>query len=188
MGSSRPAERDRQPSTREAIPRLSEVKCKTIAANAVVLFYRYVKVFEDERKKMRNHIWILAGTISLGLGILGIFIPILPTTPLFLLAAFCYGRGSSRFYNWLMYRSWVGGYIRSYREGRGIPIKQKLLTIALLWLSIGYAIGFVAETWWLRLLLGTIAVGVTIHLAKIKTRQAEASVAPTLGTSLDKAN
>ena len=122
---------------------------------------------------MRKSIWIIAGTISLGLGIVGIFIPILPTTPLFLLAAYCYARGSKRFYHWLIYRSWVGGYIRSYREGRGIPLKQKLLTIALLWLSIGYAIGFVAETWWLRLLLGAIAVGVTIHLVKIKTRRAK---------------
>ncbi len=122
---------------------------------------------------MRKSIWIIAGTISLGLGIVGIFIPILPTTPLFLLAAYCYARGSKRFYHWLVYRSWAGGYIQSYREGRGIPLKQKLITIALLWLSIGYAIGFVAETWWLRLLLGAIAVGVTIHLARIKTRRTE---------------
>lgn len=120
---------------------------------------------------MRKQIWIIAGTVSLGLGIVGIFIPILPTTPLFLLAAYCYMRGSQRFYQWLVYRSWVGGYIRSYREGRGIPLKQKILTIALLWLSIGYAIGFVAEAWWLRLLLAGIATGVTIHLVKIKIRR-----------------
>jgi len=120
---------------------------------------------------MRKHIWVAAGTISLGMGILGVFFPILPTTPFFLLAAFCYARGSQRFYHWLLYRSWAGAYIRSYREGRGIPLVQKVLTLTLLWLSIGYAIVFVAETWWLRLLLGGILVGVTAHLVRVKTRR-----------------
>jgi len=63
---------------------------------------------------MHKHLLVIGGSISLGLGILGIFFPVLPTTPFLLLAAFCYGRGSTRFYHWLVDRSWVGGYIRDY--------------------------------------------------------------------------
>jgi uncharacterized protein len=122
---------------------------------------------------MRKIFWIIGGTACLGLGILGIFLPILPTTPFLLLAAFCYGRGSMRFYHWLVNRSRLGDYIRSYREGRGILLKQKVMIIALLWLSIGFSIGFVATTWWMKALLVIVAVGVTIHLSKIKTLQQE---------------
>jgi uncharacterized membrane protein YbaN (DUF454 family) len=126
---------------------------------------------------MRRVTWIIVGSISLGLGIVGIVIPILPTTPFLLLAAFCYGRGSERFYDWLVNRSQLGEYIRSYREGRGIPLKQKLLTIALLWLTIGFAIGFTAAPWWVKALLAVVAVGVTIHLSRTKTRKDETPAA-----------
>ncbi|HNT56023.1 MAG TPA: YbaN family protein [Anaerolineaceae bacterium] len=127
---------------------------------------------------MVKQLWIIAGTICLGLGILGILLPVLPTTPFLLLAAFCYGRGSMGFYQWLVYRSPFGTYIRDYREGKGIPLRQKLLTLMLLWLSIGFAIGFVAESWWLRVLLFAIATGVTIHLARVKNRQPEEAALP----------
>jgi uncharacterized protein len=136
-------------------------------------------------KKMRNYLWVLGGTASLGLGILGIFFPVLPTTPFLLLAAFCYGRGSERFYNWLVYRSIFSEYIRNYREGRGIPLKQKLLTILLLWGTIGFAIGFAVTSWWLRALLLIIAIGVTTHLVRIKTLRSESSEVTEEPTSME---
>jgi len=122
---------------------------------------------------MRNKLWIIGGTVCVGLGILGIILPVLPTTPFLLLAAFCYGRGSMRFYHWLVNQSRLGDYIRSYQEGRGIPLKQKMMAIALLWLTIGFSIGFVVTTWWVKAILVVVAVGVTIHLSKIKTWQQE---------------
>jgi hypothetical protein len=73
-----------------------------------------------------------------------------------------------------MTNRWFGEYIRNYREGRGIPLKQKVLTIALLWVTIGYAAGFVVPQWWLRLILVGIASGVTIHLIRTKTYRPEA--------------
>ena len=75
--------------------------------------------------------WILitAGTIFIGIGIIGIFIPILPTTPFLLLAAACYARSSTRFYDWLINNKLIGAYIKNYREGRGIPLKIKVFTI-----------------------------------------------------------
>lgn len=112
---------------------------------------------------------IVLGTICVGLGILGIVLPVLPTTPFLLLAAFLYARSSDRFYNWLLTNRWFGPYIDNYRRGRGMPLIQKGLTIALLWLSIGYAAGFVVTATWLQMLLLGIAVGVTWHLLRIPT-------------------
>jgi len=112
---------------------------------------------------------VVCGTICVTLGILGMFLPLLPTTPFLLLAAFCYSRSSKRFYNWLMTNRWSGKYIRNYRQGKGIPLKQKLFTILLLWLTIGYAAGFVVRLRWVKIILFGIAIGVTIHLIRIKT-------------------
>ena len=120
-------------------------------------------------KQISKNVWIFGGTVCVGLGVLGVFLPVLPTTPFLLLAAFCYGRGSERFYQWLVYRSWVGSYIRNYQSGRGIPPKQKALTILLLWLTIGSTIGFVALAWWLKAAMVIMAIGVTIHLVRMKT-------------------
>ena len=114
-------------------------------------------------------ILITSGTIFLGLGLIGIFIPILPTTPFLLLAAACYARSSQRFYNWLMNNKWFGNYIKNYREGRGIPLKFKILTISLLWLTILNSIYFVINNFLIEMILIIIAIGVTIHILTIKT-------------------
>lgn len=113
---------------------------------------------------MRKHLLVVAGTLSLGLGIVGIFVPILPTTPFLLLSAACYARGSRRLHDWLMSRPRLGAYIRRYREGLGIPLGTKLITVALLWATIGFAVLVAAESAWLRVLLVVIAVGVTVHV------------------------
>ena len=121
-------------------------------------------------KQIQKSAWIFGGTVCIGLGLLGVFLPILPTTPFLLLAAFCYGRGSKRFYHWLVHQSWAGNYIQNYLSGNGIPAKQKAFTIALLWLTIGATIGLVNLAWWLNVVLLIVAVSVTIHLIKMKTR------------------
>ena len=123
--------------------------------------------------KISRILLIAAGTLFVILGVVGMFLPILPTTPFLLLAAVCYARSSQRFYNWLLTNRWFGEYIRNYREGRGIPLKQKVLTISLLWLTIIYSVLFVTDAWWLRALLVGIAIGVTTHLVKVKTYHPE---------------
>jgi len=125
-------------------------------------------------KNPRRTLLVIGGTLCLAIGVIGMFLPVLPTTPLLLLAAYCYARSSQRFYDWLMTNRWFGEYIRNYREGRGIPLKQKVLTITLLWVTIGYAAGFVVPVWWVRLILVGIAAGVTIHLIRTKTYTPEA--------------
>ena len=117
---------------------------------------------------------IILGTLCVVLGVLGMFLPLLPATPFLLLAAVCYGRSSKRFYRWLMTNRWCGEYIRNYREGRGISLRQKVLTILLLWLTIGSTAWLAVALWWVRLILLGIAVGVTIHLVRMKTYRPEA--------------
>lgn len=121
----------------------------------------------------RRVLLLVCGTLCVVLGVLGMFLPLLPTTPFLLLAAFCYGRSSQRTYRWLVNNRWFGEYIRNYRYGRGIPLKQKILTITLLWLTIGYTVLFIVSDWWVKLILLAIAVGVTVHLTRARTLKAE---------------
>jgi len=117
--------------------------------------------------------WLLigAGTLSTGLGIIGVFVPVLPTTPFLLLAAACYMRSSERFYQWLIDNRIFGAYVRNYIEGRGMPIKIKISTILLLWLTIGVTVAFAVENIVVRIVLICIAIGVTAHVALIKKRK-----------------
>jgi len=112
---------------------------------------------------------IVAGTVSLGLGILGTFLPLLPTTPFLLLAAACYLKSSPRCYNALLRSKWLGSYIRAYREGKGLPLRAKVLSIAILWATIGYSALFVVSNLVARAILVLIAAGVTAHLLSLGT-------------------
>ncbi len=124
-------------------------------------------------KRLKKTLLVIIGTLCVVLGIFGIFLPLLPTTPFLLLAAICYGHSSNRFYNWLITNRWFGQYIRNYRQGKGIPLKHKVLTILLLWLTIGFTAWLAVTLWWVRLILLAIAVGVTIHLVSIRTYKPE---------------
>jgi len=112
---------------------------------------------------------VIAGTFFVVLGIVGIFVPVLPTTPFLLLAAVCYARSSQRFYGWLLNNKWFGNYIRNYLQRKGIPLKVKVLTIALLWITIGTSVAFAVDVFVLRLILVLIAIGVSIHILSIRT-------------------
>ncbi|MEJ5202004.1 MAG: YbaN family protein [Anaerolineales bacterium] len=132
-------------------------------------------------KDIYRTLLIILGTLCVALGVLGMFLPVLPTTPFLLLAAICYGRSSKRFYRWLMTNRWCGEYIRNYREGKGLPLKQKVLTILLLWLTISLTAWLAVSTWWVRMILLGIAMGVTIHLVQIKTYKPEPQHSRLLG-------
>jgi len=125
------------------------------------------------RTTAKRRLLIGAGTLSTGLGIIGIFIPILPTTPFLLLAAACYMRSSERFYQWLINNRVFGAYVMNYIEGRGMPVKLKIFIIFLLWLTIGLSITFGVQNIVIRIVLICIAIGVTIHICLIKRRKFE---------------
>jgi uncharacterized membrane protein YbaN (DUF454 family) len=116
-------------------------------------------------------LFLILGTISLVLGILGIFLPLLPTTPFLLLSAYLYFRSSERAYNWLITQKYLGPYIVNYREKKIIPQRVKVYTLVLLWACILYSIIFVVTALWLRLLLLAIAIGVTVHVLSFKSKE-----------------
>jgi uncharacterized membrane protein YbaN (DUF454 family) len=109
------------------------------------------------------------GILALGLGIAGIFLPLLPTTPFLLAAAACFVRSSERMYRWLMGHRWFGPLIRNYRHHRAITKRNKTVTLTLLWGTIGYTAFWVLQGWFLRALLLLIAAGVSIHVLRLRT-------------------
>jgi len=116
---------------------------------------------------------IAGGTLALAIGTVGVFVPLLPTTPFLLLAAAAFLRSSPRLYGWLIHHRLFGQLIRNYREYHGMSRRHKVATLILLWGVIGYSTVAVAEAWWLRLLLPTIAAGVTWHILALATVTSE---------------
>ncbi len=114
-------------------------------------------------------LWTTAGTIFMGLGIIGIILPLLPTTPFLLLAAFCYLRGSEKMHRWLLGNKWFGEYIKNYQEKRGIPLRIKIWAISFLWITIVISVYFFIDIIWIRIILVIIAAAVTYHIVTFKT-------------------
>ena len=123
------------------------------------------------RNKFIQILLLTLGTIFVAVGITAIFIPVIPTTPFLLLAAVLYAKSSKKFYFWLLNNKICGKFIKDYKEGRGIPLKFKILTIILLWITIGSTIVFSINILWVKILLFLIAIGVTIHIIRIKPKK-----------------
>lgn len=113
---------------------------------------------------MIKRIYIISATICVGLGLAGTFIPLLPTTPFLLLAIFLFMRSSKSGVKMILRNRTLAPYVVSYFSKEGIPFNILLRTIALLWLTIGSCILWATDNIYVRLLLGAIATGVTIHL------------------------
>lgn len=93
----------------------------------------------------------ILGCAAFVLGVVGIFVPLLPTTPFLLLAAALWVRSSPRLYEWLLAHRCFGGYIRNFRENRAIPLRAKVVSIALMWGTMLYCIfGLLDGRWWRR--------------------------------------
>ena len=122
-------------------------------------------------ERLKKQLLVIAGTASVVIGISGIFVPVLPTTPFLLLAATCYLRSSERFYLWLKNNRLFGAYIRDYIEGKGMALKTKIITLVLLWTGIGISIVVGTQSLVVRIILGIVAVGVTLHIILIKNRK-----------------
>jgi len=118
---------------------------------------------------IKKSILIIVGSLSLVLGVLGILLPLLPTTPLLLLAAACYIRSSKRLYDWLITNKYFGPYILNYRQGKGIPLKAKVIGVILLWLSMLYTIIYVIPLIFVKILLFLIGSYFTWFILKQKT-------------------
>jgi uncharacterized membrane protein YbaN (DUF454 family) len=118
---------------------------------------------------LKRNFFTIAGTISAGIGGIGVFVPVLPTTPFLLLAALCYMRGSKRFYNALLGNRFVGSYIGNYLEGREMSLKMKVWTLFLLWAAIICTVVLLTDSLTVKIILAAALIGVTIHILLIKT-------------------
>ena len=125
----------------------------------------------SSKEKIKRVLLLFAGTLTLILGIIGIVIPILPTTPFLLLSAACFTRSSKKFYNWLMNNKILGFYVRNYREGKGMPLKLKIFTVSLLWFTILLSVFFFISILWVRILLIIIAISVSTHIMLIRPKK-----------------
>ena len=113
---------------------------------------------------------VVLGCISCVLGIVGIFVPLLPTTPFLLLSAAFWVRSSPRLYGWLLAHPCFGEYVRNFRENRAIPLRAKIISLTLMWGTMLYCI-FALHTawWWAQAALLAVAIGVTWHILSFAT-------------------
>ncbi len=124
---------------------------------------------------MLKSVYVGIGTFSLGIGIIGIVVPLLPTTPFLLLSAACYAKGSERMYQWFINIRWIGKTIKNYHEGNGISINGKIISIIFLWLTILVSMSLMHPNTIVQLLLLIIAISVTYHIISLKTMKNEFS-------------
>ena len=122
----------------------------------------------QSRHRSVRYTLLAIGWLSVLLGVIGIFVPVLPTTPFLLLAAACFVRSSRRFYLWLVNHQHLGPWIRDYLEGNGIPLKGKVYAIGLMWASIGLSC-YLVPMFWARTFMLTSAVLVTLYILRQKT-------------------
>ena len=134
------------------------------------LFYiRYTSCMSAVSGKLKRRLFVIAGTICVGIGVVGIIVPMLPTTPFLLLAAICYMRGSQRLYNAFLCNRFIGSYVKNYLEGRGMSLKTKIWTLSLLWAAIVCTAVLATNSLIIRSILAFVLIGVTIHIILIKT-------------------
>jgi uncharacterized membrane protein YbaN (DUF454 family) len=127
---------------------------------------------------LKNIALNVVGCIALLLGVLGIFLPLLPTTPFLLLASACFARGSTRMHGWLINNRHFGPYVRDFEQGKGIPLKGKAVAVTLMWLSMAYAFFRLGDAS-LKWLLPALAIGVSVYLIRfVPTRKLNAPEAP----------
>lgn len=121
------------------------------------------------QNKTSYYLYLTFGFILVGIGILGIFLPLLPTAIFFIMAFACFMKSSPKAAKWLKNSKWMGSYVRNYVDKTGLTITSKVIHITILWVSIGFSAYFVAENNAIRILLLIIAIAVSVHLIMIKT-------------------
>lgn len=121
---------------------------------------------------MKKKLLTFLGILSLVLGIIGAFLPILPTTPFVLLSAWLFARSSEKFHRKLLNHKIFGKLIKDFQEDKSIPMHAKIISISSMWVTLLISIFFVGkDNLWLQLLLAAIGIGVSIHILSYKTRK-----------------
>lgn len=118
---------------------------------------------------MIRYVYVALGILSCALGVIGIFVPLLPTTPFLLLSAALFFHSSPRLYNRLLNHPQLGPYIRHFREHKAIPLRVKIISVSLVWITILHAVIFLLDHWVLESLLLLLAAGITAYILHFKT-------------------
>lgn len=124
---------------------------------------------------LKKRIYIVLGFVFVALASVGVFLPLLPTVPFLLLAAWFFAGSSERFHKWLLNHRIFGEYIRNYKEKKGMLLRHKIQSLALLWAGIGYTFFFAMKDvdpdklFYIRIFLAVVLIGVTTHLLMLKT-------------------
>ena len=113
--------------------------------------------------------YLISGFLLVAIGVLGIFLPLLPTTIFLILASACFMKSSPKAAEWLKNNRWLGSYLKNYQDKTGLTIISKITHITILWISIGLSAYYLTENDAIRILLLFIAIGVSVHLVMVKT-------------------
>jgi len=139
------------------------------------------KTTDGKGNRAARALWFTLGMICLVFGMIGIVLPILPTTPLLLAAAACFCKSSTRMYDWLLGNKWFGEYIRNYKEGRGLPMRTKIWALTVLWVTIGVSTVFFLNRLLppqlvlpMQLIMVAVAIVVSAHILRLPTFKKEA--------------
>lgn len=122
---------------------------------------------------MLRLLFVFLGSLSLGIGVLGIFVPGLPTTVFLLGAAACYVRGSDRLYQWVLEHRILGRYIKNYRLHRAMPLKSKIIALTMMWTMIGLSAGVFIENITIKIIVIIAGFIGTIAILTVKTMKNE---------------
>lgn len=117
---------------------------------------------------IKRIIFIILGCIVTGLGIIGIVLPLLPTTPLLLLAAYFFIRSSKRLYKWLIHHKTLGPYIYNYLERRAVTKNTKIIALSSMWLSLIVTMIFMDKEW-VRYVIILVGIGVSLYILSLTT-------------------
>jgi uncharacterized protein len=117
--------------------------------------------------RAKKALLVAAGSACLALAVLGVFLPLLPTTPFLLLASACYVRSSERLHGWLLGNRVLGGYIKNFQERRGIPLRGRVVTVVLLWLPLLYSV-YRLDLLWLEVLLVLMGAAWSVLILRMK--------------------
>ena len=112
---------------------------------------------------------ILLGSVSVALGVIGIFVPGLPTTPFLLIAAACYVRSSERLYHWLLNHKVLGKFVRDYQRDKAMPLRSKIVALASMWSMIGVSVVLFIQSDAIRFVVVICGLIGTAAILSVKT-------------------
>jgi uncharacterized membrane protein YbaN (DUF454 family) len=119
-------------------------------------------------RRFYKALWFSGGMASVALGVLGMFLPVLPTVPFLLLATFCFAKSSPKWKDKILHHPFIGKPLREWLQYKGIRKRDKFFSLLFLWTSILISVFFVAILW-VRVLLLAVAAAVTVHILSFKT-------------------